>query len=153
MWEPEGVRASARLVEPALLLADPVAAHFVIPVAAGISLPHICAGTSVMLAGPLVSTAAGRAFRNAGMSVQLRGETSCLVTVGVLRHSCAPVYLGMLVWLLGLAIVLEAFIPILFPLLLFILLSTAVVPMEWRSLRQLHSAEHAGHKRRVRHWL
>ena len=146
-------RASARLVELALLLALPVAAHFVLPVAVVIPSPYTYLGIPVMLGGLLLSTAASRAFRAAGTSVQLHGETSHLVTGGVFRYSRNPMYLGMLVWLLGLAILLGTLTPFLFPLLVFILLNVAIVPMEERSLRQLHPAEYAQYSGRVRRWL
>mgnify|MGYP001588075987 CR=1 FL=1 len=106
-----------------------------------------------MLAGLLLSTAASRAFRAVGTSVQLHGETSRLVTDGVFRFSRNPMYLGMLIWLLGLSILLGTLAPFLFPLLVFMLLNTAVVPTEERSLRQLHPAEYAEYERRVRRWL
>lgn len=148
-----GARASARLIELALLLALPVAAHFLVPVAVVVPSPYIYLGIPVMLAGLLVSTAASWAFRWAGTSVQLHGDTSHLVTDGVFRYSRNPMYLGMVVWLLGLAILLGTLTPFLFPLLVFVLLNTTLVPMEERSLRQLHPAEYAEYSRRVRRWL
>jgi len=148
-----GARVGARLVELALLLGLPVAAHFLVPVAVEIPPPYTYLGIPVMLAGLLVSAAASRAFRTAGTSFQLHGETSRLVTDGVFRYSRNPMYLGMLVWLLGLAILLGTLTPFLFPLLVFLLLNSAIVPMEERSLRQVHPAEYAEYERRVRRWL
>jgi len=130
-----------------------LAAHFLIPTADVISSPYTYLGIPVMLAGLLVSSSASRAFRAAGTSVQLRGETSRLVTDGVFRYSRNPMYLGMLIWLLGLAILLGTLTPFLFPLLVFLLLNTMVVPMEERSLRQRHPTEYAAYERRVRRWL
>jgi protein-S-isoprenylcysteine O-methyltransferase Ste14 len=141
------------LIELALLLLLPVAAHFVFPVAVVIPSPYVYLGIPVMLAGLVVSTAASRAFRVAGTSVQLHGEASRLVTNGIFRYSRNPMYLGMVVWLLGLAVLLGTLTPFLFPLLVFLLLNTAIVPMEERSLRQLHPAEYAEYSRRVRRWL
>jgi protein-S-isoprenylcysteine O-methyltransferase Ste14 len=92
-----GARVTARLIELALLIALPLAAHFIIPITVLISCPYPYLGLPVMLAGLLVSTAVSQAFRVAGTSVQLHEETSNLVTDGPFRYSRNPMCLGMLV--------------------------------------------------------
>jgi protein-S-isoprenylcysteine O-methyltransferase Ste14 len=148
-----GARVTARLVELALLLAVPLVLHFAIPIAVPIPFPYTYLGIPVMLAGPLLSIAASRAFRAAGASVQLHGGTPRLVPDGPFRYSRNPMYLGMLLWISGLAILLGTLSPFLFVLLVFMLLNIAVVPIEERSLRQLHPAEYPVYEGRVRRWL
>jgi protein-S-isoprenylcysteine O-methyltransferase Ste14 len=148
-----GARAAARLLELALLLAVPLVLHFIIPVAVLISSPYRYLGIPVMLASLVLSTAAGRAFHAAGASFQLHGETSRLVTDGPFRYSRNPMYLGMLMWILGFAMLLGTLTPFVFVLLVFLLLNISIVPMEERSLRQLFPAEYAEYERRVRRWL
>jgi protein-S-isoprenylcysteine O-methyltransferase Ste14 len=92
-----GARVTARLIELALLIALPLAAHFIIPITVLISCPYPYLGLPVMLAGLLVSTAVSQAFRVAGTNVQLHEETSNLVTDGPFRYSRNPMCLGMLV--------------------------------------------------------
>jgi len=148
-----GARVVARFVELGLLLAFPLAAHFVIPIAVVIPSPCTYSGLPLMLAGLLLSTAASRAFRAAGTSVQLHGATSHLVTDGPFRYSRNPMYLGMLLWLVGLAVLLGTLTPFVVPVLVFILLNSTIVPVEERSLRRLHPAEYAEYEQRVRRWL
>lgn len=148
-----GARVAARLVELALLLAVPVVLHFIIPIAVLIPFPYTYLGIPVMLAGLLLSIAASRVFRAAEASVQLHGGTPRLVTEGPFRHSRNPIYLGMLMWILGLAVLLGTLSPFLFVLLVFLLLNFSIVPMEERNLRRLHPAEYPVYEGRVRRWL
>jgi protein-S-isoprenylcysteine O-methyltransferase Ste14 len=127
--------------------------HFAIPIAVLIPFPYTYLGIPVMLAGLLLAIAASRAFRAAGVSVQLHGGTPRLVTEGAFRYSRNPMYVGMLLWILGLAMLLGTLSPFLFVLLVFVLLNFSIVPMEEHYLRQLHPAEYTVYEGRVRRWL
>jgi len=148
-----GARSAASLIELAALLALPVMGHYVLPITVLLPAPYTYLGIPVMVAGLLVATAATQAFRTAGTSVQLHGKTSHLVTDGPFRMSRNPMYLGMLMWLVGLAMLLGSLTSFAFPALLFLLLNYIIVPMEERNLRQLHPQEYAEYQRRVRRWL
>jgi protein-S-isoprenylcysteine O-methyltransferase Ste14 len=148
-----GARGAARLIELAALLALPVMAHYVLPITTLLSAPYRYLGIPVMVAGLLVATAAAQAFLAVGASFQLHREAPHLVMDGPFGMSRNPMYLGMLMWLVGLAMLLGSLTPFAFPVLLFLFLNFLIVPMEERSLRQLHPQEYAEYQRRVRRWL
>jgi protein-S-isoprenylcysteine O-methyltransferase Ste14 len=58
-------------------------------------------------------------FHRAGACFQLNRESSVLVTSGPFRFSRNPMYLGMLIWLLGMPVLLGTLSTSLFPVLFF----------------------------------
>jgi protein-S-isoprenylcysteine O-methyltransferase Ste14 len=61
--------------------------------------------------------------------------------------------LGMLIWFVGLSILLGTLSPFLFAALLFLLLHFVIIPMEERSLREIHGQKFTEYEGRVRRWL
>jgi len=91
-----------------------------------------------MVLGLLIAISASKAFRATGASFKLHGDASHLVTDGPFRRTRNPMYLGMLIWFVGLSILQGTLSPFLFAALLFLLLNLVIIPMEERSLREIH---------------
>ena len=143
----------ARTIEFLLLIALPIVFHFLIPIAILISGPFRLIGIVVMIAGAFISTRAGLLFRKAGAGFELKTETPSLVTAGVFQFSRNPIYLGMITWLLGLAVLLGSLSPFLFPLFLFFLLNFSFIPLEEARLKKLFGTEYQVYRSTVRRWL
>jgi protein-S-isoprenylcysteine O-methyltransferase Ste14 len=62
-------------------------------------------------------------------------------------------YLGVLIWLIGLAILLGSLIAFLFPILLFLLANFLVIPVEEKDLQGIFGEQFIEYKRRVRRWF
>jgi len=92
-------------------------------------------------------------FRKAGTSYQLHGGGSVLVTSGPFRLSRNPMYLGTLIWLIGLAILLGSLIVFLFPILFLLLANFLIIPLEERELQRIFGEQFIEYKRHVRRWL
>jgi protein-S-isoprenylcysteine O-methyltransferase Ste14 len=146
-------RIGARVLEVAILIALPVLFHYLVPVTMVVVRPYSYLGAVVMSLGLGVMTWASMRFRKEGTGFQLRGGGSVLVTSGPFRFSRNPMYLGMLIWLIGLAVLLGSLIAFLFPVLLFLLANFLFIPLEERRLEQVLGEQYAGYKRRVRRWL
>jgi len=144
---------SARIVEVAILLALPILFHYVIPVRTVIAAPYSYPGAVLMLLGLAVSTWGSMEFRKAGTGLLLRGGGSALVTSGPFRFSRNPMYLGMLVWVLGLAVLLGSLSVFLFPVLLFLLAELYIIPLEEKAMGQTFGDTYVEYKARVRRWL
>jgi protein-S-isoprenylcysteine O-methyltransferase Ste14 len=106
-----------------------------------------------MIVGLLIAIAASRVFRAAGTSFKLHGNASHLVTDGPFHITRNPMYLGMLMWFVGLSVLLGTLAPLLFAALLFLFLNFVIIPMEERSLREIHGQKYAEYEGRVRRWL
>lgn len=153
MAKTKGRQIISRAIEMAILIALPIVCHYLLPIITVISKPYTYLGIVPILLGIALSMWAGSEFRRAGASYQLKGESSVLVRTGPFRISRNPMYLAMLLWLIGLAVLLGSLTPFLFPILLFIIANFFVVPLEERQLEQTMGQPYLDYKSRVRRWL
>jgi protein-S-isoprenylcysteine O-methyltransferase Ste14 len=153
MRRTRGPSAVARILEVSFLVALPFLCHYLVPVMTLVPRPYTYLGIIPLVGGLALATWASIVFRKAGTSFQLHGESSLLVTSGPFRFSRNPMYLGMLVWLLGLAVLLGSLISFLFPLLLFLVANSCLVPLEEKSMERLFGTQFTDYKQRVRRWL
>ena len=127
-------------------LVAPVEAPFGLRV--GIAVILACAG-AVFGIGAMVS------FRRAKTTMNpLKPDTaSSLITGGVLRYTRNPMYLSLLLYLLGWAMYLSSWLALLFlPVFVLYINRFQIVPEE-RALSSLFGREFAAYKDRVRRWL
>lgn len=80
-------------------------------------------------------------------------RSSALVTAGIYRITRNPMYLGMALLLLALAVGLDAWLLLLGPVLFVLYLTRFQIQPEERALRQLFGAEYTRYCERVRRWL
>jgi protein-S-isoprenylcysteine O-methyltransferase Ste14 len=121
---------------------------WILPYATALAL---CVATT----GLLVAVAGVLAFRRQRTTINpLHPEQStALVTTGIYRHTRNPMYLGLLLVLLGFAIWLgNVLAPIMLVAFVLYLTRFQIVPEE-RVLREKFGEEYAGYMRRVRRWL
>lgn len=81
------------------------------------------------------------------------GQPSGLVTAGPFRISRNPMYLGLVIGYVGLAIVLARLWPIILLPLPLIALNSIVIPFEEDRLGKTFGAEFSAYRRHVRRWL
>jgi protein-S-isoprenylcysteine O-methyltransferase Ste14 len=143
----------ARILEILILIALPVLLHYLIPVMIVIPSPYTYLGGVFIILALALMTRASRFFRKAGTGFDLREGGSVLVTSGPFRFSRNPIYLGMLFWLIGLAVLLGSLISFLFPLLFFLLANFLVIPREEKDLEKKMGEKYIQYKRHVRRWL
>jgi protein-S-isoprenylcysteine O-methyltransferase Ste14 len=153
MPETKGRQKVSRLIETVILIALPIVCHYLLPITRIIPKPYTYLGIVLMLLGVILSMWGSSKFRRAGASYQLKGESSVLVTSGPFRISRNPLYLAMLFWLLGMAVLLGSLTPFLFPVLLFIIANFFMIPIEERQLEQTMGQPYLDYKMRVRRWL
>ncbi|KQC04230.1 MAG: hypothetical protein APR53_00170 [Methanoculleus sp. SDB] len=149
----KGRRSSTGIVEIVVLIAVPVLFHCLIPVMIVIAPPYSYTGAVVMLAGLGFMMWAARVFCKAGTGFRLREGGSVLVTSGPFRYSRNPMYLGMLIWLIGFAVFLGSLVVFVFPVLFFLLSEFLLIPREERRMEQIFGERFTGYGRRVRRWL
>jgi protein-S-isoprenylcysteine O-methyltransferase Ste14 len=151
-----GHRSSARVIELLLLIALPIIVHFLYPILTLVPKPYGYLGILVMALGLAIQSQAAKLFRDAGTSFSLEGDegsASSLVTSGPFRYSRNPIYLGMLLWLLGLAILLGSLSAFVFPILVFVLANFVLIPIEERSMQEKFGEAYLEYKSRVRRWF
>lgn len=136
-----------------LTLAAMLALHFKQPIVRLIQTPYTFAGWLLVIVGVGISFFASSAFRRAGTPVVPFEQSTVLVTDGLFRCTRNPMYLGLVILLLGIAIALGtlgAFLPI--PVFVWII-QKWFIEGEERFLTAIFGEEYGAYQRRVRRWL
>lgn len=112
-------------------------------------------GVCLMIAGLILDIAAAMAVRRARTTFNpLRPETTTtLVSTGVFRLSRNPIYLGLLIVLVGWAVYLSSLATLLGPVAFFLYITYFQIVPEERALASLFGAGFAEYKSKVRRWV
>ncbi|MGD8813351.1 MAG: isoprenylcysteine carboxylmethyltransferase family protein [Anaerolineales bacterium] len=146
-------RGRSGIIELVLLIALPILLHFLLPLRTLVPSPYNYIGILVMLMGFALMMWTSKEFRKTGVGFQLESESSSLMVTGPFRFSRNPMYLGMLIWLMGLATLLGSLMAFLFPVLAFVLANFLMVPMEEKRLESSYGKAYRAYKQRVRRWF
>jgi protein-S-isoprenylcysteine O-methyltransferase Ste14 len=92
-------------------------------------------------------------FRRAGTPIRPTVQAVSLVTSGPFRLSRNPMYLGIVVMLLGVALLVGSWPMLIPPLGFFVLMSQVFIPLEEQRLRQVFGEAYDSDTRRVRRWI
>ena len=141
------------IVDVVILFGLSILFHYLIPVMIVISQPYSYLGAVLMLLGFGLMTWTAILFRNEGTSFKLREGSFTLVTSGPFGFSRNPMYLGMLIWLVGLAVLLGSLIVFLFPILFFLISNLLIIPLEERKMVRLMTTRYIEYRKNVRRWL
>jgi protein-S-isoprenylcysteine O-methyltransferase Ste14 len=144
---------AATILEIMILLGAPILCHFLIPIVQVVTGFWRFSGIVAMVLGLLLANSGAGEFRKAKTGFQLQTGGRALITSGPFRYSRNPMYLGMLIWLTGLAVLLGSLISFLFPLLFFVLANFLLIPPEEKSLQQTFGEQFVRYRQRVRRWL
>ncbi|MEP7243608.1 MAG: isoprenylcysteine carboxylmethyltransferase family protein [Gammaproteobacteria bacterium] len=129
------------------------ALNWVFPIARIIHPPLTYLGIVLIFVGLVVGGNAFRGFVRAGTPVIPFERSTALVTGGSYRFTRNPMYLGMVLLLLGVAVLygtVGPFLPI--PLFVWVIQARFVLGEE-RFLEELFGEEFLAYKRRVRRWI
>jgi len=129
------------------------ALHFVAPGPRWLHPPLTWAGIPIVLAGMAISGAGGRSLADHGTTVLPGVRPEALVTDGPYRWSRNPMYLGMLVSLLGLAVFFGTLVPALVLPAFGAWLHVRFVRAEERALEERFGEPYRDWRARVRRWL
>jgi protein-S-isoprenylcysteine O-methyltransferase Ste14 len=124
-----------------------------LPIVRLILPPYSYSGSVLVLIGTLMTGYSARLFTQVGTPLLPFERSTALVTQGPYRFTRNPMYVGLVLILLGVAILqgsAGAFIPI--PIFVWII-RTSFVLGEERFLESLFGNEYLNYKRSVRRWL
>lgn len=148
--------AGHRILPPVYFLgtvAASVGLHLLMPLAVLVPSPIHLAGAVLVVAGLGIALWAAGLFRSAGTPVVPFTQSTALVTGGIYRWTRNPMYLGMVIALVGLAVLLGtlgAFLPI--PFFAWQIRRKFVLPEE-AFLEGIFGGRYLEYKARVRRWL
>jgi protein-S-isoprenylcysteine O-methyltransferase Ste14 len=130
-----------------------VGLHFLLPLATLIPWPWRLIGLAPLAAGVIINLIADRAFQRARTTVKPFQESSALITGGIYRFSRHPMYLGIVLIVLGVACLLGSLAPFVAVPVLGLALDRRFIEVEERMLEETFGAAWLEYKARVRRWI
>lgn len=127
--------------------------HFVAPIAKVIHGPIRYAGVILIAVGIWLNLWTDRLFKKRTTTVKPFEEPASLIHDGPFRFSRNPMYLGMVIILLGIAVALGSigsFIP---SIVFFVVMRFMFITHEEKAMQMTFGADFAAYKQRVRRWL
>ena len=145
-----------RILPPVYFLAALVVMaglHFLFPIAQVLQLPYLYGGGLMIVAGIVVVVWAARLFDRAGTAIKPFEKSSVLVIDGPYNYSRNPMYLGMVVALVGVGLLLGTLSPFLVVPVFIWLIQQRFIQHEETALERTFGSAYTGYKRQVRRWL
>ena len=110
-------------------------------------------GLLLALAGVASAVWASRAFARRETTISPHGTPTALVAEGPYRYTRNPMYLGMLLLLLGIAVGFGGVALFAAPLAFFAIISTTQIPAEEARMLAIFGDEYTAYRARVRRWV
>ena len=127
--------------------------HYAFPVAQIVGFPHRLLGMLPLLAGVAIGFWGWKTFRAAGTTIIPFQRSTHLVSDGPFRFSRNPIYSGMVIILLGIAIGFGSLGPfVLIPLFASTIQRRFIIPEE-KMLAATFGAEYEEYRSQVKRWL
>jgi protein-S-isoprenylcysteine O-methyltransferase Ste14 len=130
-----------------------VVLHFLLPLGQLIVLPWRLLGVLPLVVGAHIDVRADRAFKEHRTTVKPFEVSSALVTDGVFSFSRHPMYLGMLLILVGIAILQGSLTPCLVVPVFAILIDLIFIRVEECMLKETFGQQYEEYRNRVRRWI
>lgn len=115
--------------------------------------PYNWLGLVILVAGPVISLMAARQFDRAGTNIKTFNDPQVLVTDGLFRWSRNPMYLGLALFLAGLAIILGTLLPLLIAAAFAVIADRWYIGFEERALRRTFGERYEAYARITRRWF
>lgn len=109
--------------------------------------------SALILAGAIVNFAGAGLFLRNRTAIIPHKPARRLVVTGIYRWTRNPMYLGMSLLYLGLAILFDSFLALLLLPLVLLIIQTQVIAREEAYLERAFGGEYRAYKERVRRWI
>jgi protein-S-isoprenylcysteine O-methyltransferase Ste14 len=127
--------------------------HFLVPVSIFAVYPWNLLGVLPLITGITLNLKADTAFKKEQTTVKPFEKSSALITTGVFRVSRHPMYLGMILILLGIAILMGSLTPLIVIAIFTILIELVFVRTEEKMLEEQFGSSWYAYKNKVRKWI
>jgi protein-S-isoprenylcysteine O-methyltransferase Ste14 len=127
--------------------------YFVFPVSRGICFPWNLLGIVPLAIGIILNLVADGAFKKTGTTVKPFVESTTLITTGVFRISRHPMYVGMVLILIGIAVLMGSLTPYAVIPVFVVLMDIIFIRVEERMLEEKFGGAWLAYKEKVRRWI
>jgi len=135
------------------LLGASLLLHFLLPAGIALRFGTPWLGSLCFLAGLTIMLWAWSLFMRAGTALLPTGEPSRFVQAGPYRFTRNPMYLGITLILLGVALYLGSLPMLLAPVLFPVIINRVFVPHEEGNMERIFGQDYRDFKKRVRRWV
>ena len=145
-----------KLLPPTWLLISilsTIALNFLLPLKHPISPPLSYFGIIIMVLGVVALASQAYLIHQNNTTIEPFEESIFLVTEGLYRYSRNPIYLGMMLLLIGLWVVLGSLTPLLVIAIFFWLIQEKFIKVEEQMLEDKFGDQYLDYKRKVRRWI
>ena len=127
--------------------------HYIYPIKIIIFSPYNYLGLILVILGIYLNLHVHFTYKRLRNPIYVRRMPRVLITSGAFRFSRNPLYLGMVLILLGEAMLLTSAVTFILPIVLIILLSAFTIPIEERNLEKKFGKKYLDYKKKVRRWI
>lgn len=127
--------------------------HFLFPIAKIIHFPFNLIGIIIFVLGAALAVNAKRLFQKTKTPIKPSDLPINLHQQGPFRFSRNPMYLGIAIGLLGIAIFLGSLSAFLFPIAFIAVMDLVFIPYEEKVLQAVFGEEYQGYKSKIHRWV
>ncbi|NOX69456.1 MAG: isoprenylcysteine carboxylmethyltransferase family protein [Gammaproteobacteria bacterium] len=127
--------------------------HYWLPLMPVLDESWYKAGIALIVLGLLVVIGPAAAFRRAATTIIPFHDSSALVVSGMYRYTRNPMYVGMVVILIGVAVLLGDLSPFIMPFVFVPVLTVRVIKHEEKMLEERFGDDYREMKKTVRRWV
>lgn len=106
-----------------------------------------------MIFGFYIAVKGDAFFKKVGTAIKPHDKASVIVTDWPFSFSRNPMYLGFILFLLGLGVLLGSVVAIIPTIIMFLILQIKFIPMEEKSMESIFGQEYLEYKHRIRRWI
>lgn len=116
-------------------------------------LPIKITGYALFISGITLILSAAGLFKKIGTTIDPTKAPDHLITTGLYQLSRNPMYLGMLLTLIGAQLALSSLVGLIFPISFFLVMNDIVIPREEQMVAEAFGASYAEYKTQTRRWI
>lgn len=110
-------------------------------------------GYALLISGTILLLGAAGLFKKIGTTVDPTKAPDQLVTTGIYKLSRNPMYLGMLLILIGAQFALSSLTGLILPISFFLIMNKIVIPREEQMVANAFGVEYHEYRMRTRRWI
>ena len=127
--------------------------HFIFPIKKIIFVPYSYFGWLFILIGTILNIWADFVFKKSKTTVKPYEIPTSFQTIGPFCISRHPMYLGMMLVLLGVGIIHGTLVSFIFPIIFIIIMEKLFIPIEEKNLEKKFGNKYTNYKKRVGRWI
>jgi len=126
--------------------------YFIFPQFNKIRFPFNLTGIAAIICGYYITRRSSGIFEKNNTTFYLK-EPSAFIQTGFYRISRNPMYLGLLIFIFGLAVLTGNLISLISPVLFFLFINCLCIPPEEKLMERIFGNSYIEYKQKVRRWL